>query len=73
MLRRLVTLLAAVLALAPAVGAGEELDDLLTGFQVVPLGDQPAPPLSLEALGGKPTTLAELRGRVVLLYFWESG
>jgi len=73
MLRPIPIVLAALLALVPAVAAGEELDDLLTGFQVVPLGDQPAKPFSLEALGGTPITLADLRGRVVLLYFWESG
>jgi len=64
--------LTALLALVPAA-AEEKLDDLLTALQVVPLGDQPAKPFSLEPLGGKPITLAELRGRVVLLYFWESG
>jgi hypothetical protein len=70
--RRLAALLAFGLAFGSAA-AGSELDDLLTGFQVVPLGDPPAPPFRLEALAGPPVALGGLRGRAVLLYFWDSG
>ena len=69
----LVALLAVGLSLTPVAAPGAELDDLLAGFQIVPLGDQPAPPFRLEALVGAPVALADLRGRAVLLYFWESG
>jgi hypothetical protein len=71
--RRFVGLLAFGLSLASAAASGSELDELLAGFQVVPLGDQPAPPFRLEALAGPPVTLTGLRGRAVLLYFWDSG
>lgn len=69
----LVALVAVGVSLAPASGLGVELDDLLAGFQIVPLGDQLALPFTLESLGGAVVTLADLRGRVVVLYFWESG
>jgi hypothetical protein len=71
--RRFVGLMTFGLALGSAGAFGSDLDDLLAGFQVVPLGDRPAPPFRLEALAGPPVTLAGLRGRAVLLYFWDSG
>jgi cytochrome oxidase Cu insertion factor (SCO1/SenC/PrrC family) len=70
--RRLAVLLVFSMALA-SIASGSELDDLLADFQVVPLGDQAAPPFTLEALAGPPITLTGLRGRAVLLYFWDSG
>jgi peroxiredoxin len=39
---------------------------------VTPLGDQTPVPFKLESLEGKLVSLADLRGRVALLYFWES-
>lgn len=47
------------------------LEDLLWDLQIVPLEDV-APPFTLEALGGGRRSLAQFRGRPVLLYFWES-
>lgn len=39
---------------------------------MTPLGDQTPVPFKLESLEGKLVSLADLRGRVALLYFWES-
>lgn len=55
----------------PALSA-QELEDLLWDLQIVPL-DEPPPPFTLEALDGGRRSLAEFRGRPVMLYFWESG
>ena len=55
----------------PAIAAND-LEDLLWDLQIVPLDDS-APPFTLEALDGRRRSLAEFRGRPVMLYFWESG
>jgi cytochrome oxidase Cu insertion factor (SCO1/SenC/PrrC family) len=65
--------LAAGLSLAPAAPADEALDDLLTAFQLTPLGDQKPTPFTLDSIDGKPVSLDTVRGQAVLLYFWESG
>ncbi len=58
-------------AVVPALAA-QDLEDLLWDLQIVPL-DDPAPPFTLEALAGGRRSLAEFRGRPLMLYFWESG
>ena len=60
------------LSLWSAAAASDSLDELLSAFQVSPLGDQAPAPFSLESLDGKPVALADVRGRAALLYFWES-
>jgi cytochrome oxidase Cu insertion factor (SCO1/SenC/PrrC family) len=66
------SVLAVGLSLVPAAG-DDALDDLLTAFQMTPLGDQKPPPFTLDSIDGKSISLANVRGRAVLLYFWESG
>lgn len=64
-------LLLVAVALLPAA-ANDGLDDLLSAFQVTPLGDQRPAPFKLAALDGKPVSLGDVRGRAVMLYFWET-
>jgi cytochrome oxidase Cu insertion factor (SCO1/SenC/PrrC family) len=66
------SVLAAGLSLGAAVG-DDALDDLLTAFQLTPLGDQKPTPFTLDSIDGKPVSLDTMRGKAVLLYFWESG
>ena len=58
--------------LLPAAASDDMLDERLSAFQVTPLGDQTPVPFQLESLEGKSISLAEVRGRVAMLYFWES-
>lgn len=73
--------LAAVTILALALGGPTEptavadrvLDDLLFDLQLIPLAGHTPPPFELERLAdGKKVTLAEHRGRPVMLYFWAT-
>jgi len=71
--RRLALAVALIgLSLLPAAAADDSLDDLLSAFQLTPLGDQLPAPFKLESLDGKAVSLADVRGRVAMLYFWES-
>ncbi len=65
--------LASGLSLTAAAAGDEALDDLLTAFQLTPLGDQKPTPFTLDSMDGKPVSLDAVRGKAVLLYFWESG
>jgi cytochrome oxidase Cu insertion factor (SCO1/SenC/PrrC family) len=55
-----------------AAGAKERVQGLLWDFQLVPLDGAPTPAFTLESLDGKTVSLAEFRGRPVLVYFWHS-
>jgi cytochrome oxidase Cu insertion factor (SCO1/SenC/PrrC family) len=65
-------LLGAGLAVPAAVSADKALEDALFELQLIPIEGTPAP-FSLERLAdGKKVTLAEYRGRPVMLYFWAT-
>ena len=49
-----------------------DLDALMQAFRVSPTGLKPATAFTLRSLEGKPATLADHRGRGVLLYFWAT-
>ena len=57
--------------LVPSTVAAD-LDALMREFRVTPAGLKPAPAFSLKTLEGKDATLADHRGRPVLLYFWAT-
>ena len=65
-----VPLLAALWLISP--GFAIDLDALMQEFRVAPAGLKPAPAFSLKNLDGKTVTLADQRGRPVLLYFWAT-
>jgi len=68
-----VVALAGGTAPAPAADKDKVLDDLLFELQLIPMAGQTPAPFELEKLSdGTKVTLAELRGRPVLLYFWAS-
>ena len=60
-----------MLLVAPA-RADKAMDDLMFELQLVPV-DKPAPAFELERLSdGKKVSLAEFKGRPVLVYFWAT-
>jgi cytochrome oxidase Cu insertion factor (SCO1/SenC/PrrC family) len=70
MIRRLaVTGLVAMLLVGPAAGVGPDF----AALQVQPYDPpKPAPAFALPDLQGKTIRLKDLRGKVVLLYFWAT-
>jgi hypothetical protein len=65
--------LAAIAGPLTAPAADKVLDDLILDLQLVPLDGQTPAPFELERLSdGKKVTLAQHRGRPVMLYFWAT-
>jgi cytochrome oxidase Cu insertion factor (SCO1/SenC/PrrC family) len=73
---RSLALFVAVLALvvspiAPAAQA-KALDDLMMDLNIAPLEAQAPPPFTVTTLDGDRLTLADVKGRAVLVYFWAT-
>ena len=57
----------------PTSGVDRDVvDRALFDLQLVPLEGRTPVPFRLDTLDGRTVSLSELRGRVVLLYFWAS-
>ncbi len=69
MLRFLAGLL---LVCSASVAAADTLKDHAGKLRLTLLDGQPAPAFTLADLGGKSVSLADLKGQVVLLYFWAT-
>jgi peroxiredoxin len=61
----------ALAGLALSEARASSLDTLMRDFGVGPLSGEPSP-VVLPDLAGRPVTLGDQRGRVVLLYFWAT-
>ena len=75
MRRRCALGLVLVLALShgtSAVAQKASLDDLMMDLGVTPLDPQAPPALSVVGLDGNRVTLADLKGRGLLVYFWAT-
>lgn len=65
--------LAALTVAVPVPAADKALEDLMFDLQLVPLEGQAPPAFELERVSdGKKVSLAEHRGRPVMLYFWAT-
>lgn len=65
-------LVAILLLSVPAALAGTDVEDLLWDLQIVPLDGRDAPAFTLENLAHSKVSLADFRGKPVLLYFWAT-
>ena len=61
-----------LVSLCGAAGAADSIQDLAMDLRMNPLDGQVAPAFTLPALDGRQLSLADFKGRVVLLYFWAS-
>ncbi len=64
--------LALASALGPASAAAPDLDARLDAASITPMHGQIPPSFTLPDLHGKSVSLADFRGRAVLLYFWAT-
>ena len=71
-LRSLVLAIAVLGAIVTSTAAPAALDDFMIDMRVTPLDREAPPPLAVTTLDGGRVTLADVRGSVVLVYFWAT-
>ena len=72
LMRRGIGVMLVLIASVVAVAAGPRVDELMMDMQITPIDAVKAPPLSVTTLDGARVTLADMRGHVVLVYFWAT-
>jgi cytochrome oxidase Cu insertion factor (SCO1/SenC/PrrC family) len=73
--RLLLSLVALALAMVPPATlarAASPLDDLMMDLNIAPLAPAAAPALTVTTEGGSRVSLADMKGRAVLIYFWAT-
>jgi hypothetical protein len=67
------SLLAALAPARPAAAdASGPIQDMMFDLQIIPLDGAAAKPFALRDLDGRRVSLADHKGRVMLLYFWAT-
>ena len=70
---RMISLVLILIGLLPTTsGLAADIDVLMREFAMTPTASKAATPFSVKNLDGETVTLADHRGRAVLLYFWAT-
>jgi cytochrome oxidase Cu insertion factor (SCO1/SenC/PrrC family) len=70
--RILLVAMAAVLAAAWPAAPRSAIEDLMMDLRVIPVDPVKPPSLNVTTVDGVRMTLADVRGHVVLVYFWAT-
>jgi cytochrome oxidase Cu insertion factor (SCO1/SenC/PrrC family) len=71
-LRALVPALVVLVLAGSSVAAPRALDDLMMELSIAPFDPQTPPAFTVTTLDGDRLTLADVKGRAVLVYFWAT-
>jgi cytochrome oxidase Cu insertion factor (SCO1/SenC/PrrC family) len=71
-IRSLVLAIVTLATAAASTAAPAAVDDLMMDMRITPIDAQAPPPLTVTTLDGGRVTLADMRGHVVLVYFWAT-